>query len=129
MRWYRKAADRGEAGAECKLAAGYLLGFGVPQDDAEAVRWLRKAAAQGTASAQYKLGTMYQSGEGVSQDLGEAYFWLNLAAAAEKEPGRREEIAAQRDAAASNLTDQALLQTRERVRQWNAEHSLESRAQ
>ncbi|MGO9938977.1 MAG: tetratricopeptide repeat protein [Terracidiphilus sp.] len=88
--------------------------------------WLRKVAAQGTASAQYELGSMYKAGEGVAQDYAEAYFWFNLAAASEREPVRRGEIAGQRDAAASNLKGDVLAQTRERVRQWNAEHPSDS---
>src|SRR5208282_5897662 len=119
MRWYRKAGENGNAAAQCRLGAAYLLGMGVPQDNALAAAWLRKAAAQGAVAAQYQLGSMYQAGEGVAQDYAEAYFWFNLADAAEKEPVRQEEIVAQRDAAASNLPETVLAQTRERVRRWN----------
>ncbi|HUD55782.1 MAG TPA: tetratricopeptide repeat protein [Terracidiphilus sp.] len=129
MRWYRKAGENGNVAAQCRLGAAYLLGMEVPQDNALAAEWLRKAAAQGAAAAQYQLGSMYQAGEGVAQDYAEAYFWFNLAAAAEKEPFRQEEIVAQRDAAASNLPETVLVQTQERVRQWNTEHSTEPSAE
>jgi TPR repeat protein len=129
MRWYRKAGENGNAAAQCRVGAAYLLGVGLPQDNAQAAMWLRKAAAQGTASAQYQLGSMYQAGEGVAQDYAEAYFWFNLAAAAEREPVRQEQIAVQRDAAASNLPETVLAQTQERVRQWNTEHPSEPKAE
>jgi len=51
-RWYRKAAEQGDAGAQYNLGVMYKNGQGVKQDHAEAVRWLRKAAEQGHANAQ-----------------------------------------------------------------------------
>ena len=44
----------------------YGQGYGVPEDDAEAVRWYQMAAEQGHAGAQYNLG--YADGEGVPDD-------------------------------------------------------------
>ena len=55
-------------------------GYGVLQDDAEAVRWYRLAADQGHAKAQYNLGVMYDNGDGVPQDYAEAVSWYRLAA-------------------------------------------------
>ena len=52
VRWYRLAAEQGNAGAQLNLGAMYSNGEGVPQDDAEAVRWYRLAAEQGNAGAQ-----------------------------------------------------------------------------
>jgi hypothetical protein len=59
----------------------YLIGIGVPQDDAEAARLYRLAAEQGHENAQYRLGWMYTDGKGVPQDDVLAYMWSNLAAA------------------------------------------------
>ena len=42
----------------------YADGYGVPEDDAEAVRWHRLAADQGHAGGQNNLGLMYANGEG-----------------------------------------------------------------
>jgi len=40
----------------------YANGYGVIEDDVEAVKWYRKAADQGDATAQYNLGVMYKNG-------------------------------------------------------------------
>src|SRR5689334_23216809 len=39
----RKAAENGDATAQCGLGSCYLNGDGVPKDQAEAVKWFRKA--------------------------------------------------------------------------------------
>ena len=49
VKWYRKAADQGDAFAQYNLGVMYDNGEGVPQDQAEAVKWYRKAAEQGDA--------------------------------------------------------------------------------
>jgi hypothetical protein len=77
----RRAAERGEAEAQARLAAMCYLGKGVPRDVAEAVKWFRLASAQGDATAQGCLGTMYALGDGVPQDRVQAYAWLLLASA------------------------------------------------
>ena len=94
MRWYRLAADQGHAGAQYNLGWMYDKGYGVPEDDAEAVRWYRLAADQGLAGAQHNLGLMYANGEGVLQDNVTAHMWFNIAGANGAEFGRdnREKI-------------------------------------
>ena len=47
----------GDANAQYGLGVMYHNGYGVKQDDFEAVNWYRKAAEQGHASAQYSLGS------------------------------------------------------------------------
>ena len=70
VRWYRLAAEQGEAIAQNNLGLMYSNGWGVPQDYAEAIRWYRLLAEQGKAGAQNNLGVMYDSnGRGVPQDL------------------------------------------------------------
>jgi uncharacterized protein len=68
LKWYRKAADQGNANAQFNLGKMYDDGDGVPQDHAEALKWYLKAADQGNASAQFNLGKMYDNGQGVPQD-------------------------------------------------------------
>ena len=80
VKWYRKAAEQGDADAQFNLALMYDYGRGVTEDDAEAVRWYRKAAEQGGARAQLNLGVMYYSGNGVLQDTIAAHMWFNIAA-------------------------------------------------
>ncbi len=43
-------AQQGDSSAQTNLGLMYDNGWGVPQDDVEAVRWYRLAAAQGDAS-------------------------------------------------------------------------------
>ena len=59
VKWYRLAADQGDASAQYNLGVMYANGQGVPQNHAEAVKWYRLAADQGNASAQFNLGDMY----------------------------------------------------------------------
>ena len=63
VKWYRLAAEQGDASAQSKLGAMYANGQGVAQDYAEAVKWYRRAAEQGVAIAQTILGLMYGNGE------------------------------------------------------------------
>ena len=57
----------------------YMLGEGVPKDDAKAFEWTQKAAAQGEEDAQFRLGMAYYFGNGVATDNVLAYAWSNLA--------------------------------------------------
>ena len=59
FKWYRLAANQGNADAQFSLGEMYAEGRGVPQDQAEAAKWYRKAADQGDAKAQYSLGIHY----------------------------------------------------------------------
>ena len=47
VKWYRKAADQGDAIAQYQLGRCYYNGEGVQQDYAEAIKLYRKAAEQG----------------------------------------------------------------------------------
>jgi uncharacterized protein len=50
-KWFRKAADQGNAKAQHVMGMAYFEGQGVIKDAAEAVKWYRKAADQGYANA------------------------------------------------------------------------------
>ena len=65
VRWFRLAAEQGDAIAQFTLGLRHADGRGVPQDDVEAVRWYRLAAEQGDAEAQRNLEWMYANGRGV----------------------------------------------------------------
>ena len=80
VKWYRRAAEQGDAYAQNNLGFMYDNGHGVPQDYAEAVKWYRRAAEQGDAYAQHNLGFMYDEGHGVPQDYAEAVKWYRRAA-------------------------------------------------
>ena len=81
VKWYREAAEQGNAKGQFNLGMMYNKGQGVPQDYAEAAKWYRKAAEQGFAEAQNNLGMMYHAGQGVPQDYAEAARWYRKAAA------------------------------------------------
>mgnify|MGYP001068180095 CR=1 FL=1 len=80
LRILKADAEKGVAGAQFRLGMMYDLGFGVPEDDQEAVKWYRLAAKQGVAQAQSNLGMMYDFGYGVQKDNKEAFKWYRLAA-------------------------------------------------
>ena len=80
MKWYRKAAEQGNARAQCNLGVCFDYGKGVDKDEKEAVKWFTKAAEQGNARAQCNLGVCYQNGQGVSKDEKEAVKWFTRAA-------------------------------------------------
>ena len=101
VKWYRIAADQGNAQAQFNLGVIYENGEGVPQDYKEAMKWYRMAADQGNSQAQFNLGVMlkwyrmaadqgnaqdqfnlgvmYYNGTGVPQDFAEAYAWWSVA--------------------------------------------------
>ena len=69
MRWYRKAAELGNAQAQTRLA--YLLDNS--EENKEALEWYQKAAEQGYPEALYGLGIMYAAGEGVTPNEAKAF--------------------------------------------------------
>lgn len=75
-----KKAEEGDAQSQYQLANQYWLGWGVPQNPAEAVKWYTKAADQGSVQAQYSLAEIYANGEGVEQNHSEAMKWYSKAA-------------------------------------------------
>ena len=81
VRWFRLAAEQGNANAQFNLGVMYANGEGVLKDEAEALRWFRLAAEQGNANAQNNLGVMYFTGEGVLKDDVLAHMWSNIAGA------------------------------------------------
>jgi TPR repeat protein len=119
VKWYRKAADQGNAEAQFWLGAAYYLNRGVPQDYAEAVKWYGKAADQGNAAAQASLGAMYSVGQGVPQDYVQSHKWLNLAASRiPASDAEREVVVKLRDAVAAEMTPAQIAEAQKRAREW-----------
>ena len=81
-RWYRSAADQGNAAAQVALGDVYYYGQGVPEDFAQGIFWYRQAAEQGYARAQNQLGYCYfvNSLTQGSTDLAESAVWYRRAA-------------------------------------------------
>jgi hypothetical protein len=59
VKWFRKAAEQGNAAAQASMGHLYEEGKEVAKDYKEAEKWFRKAAKQGNAAAQSRLGLMY----------------------------------------------------------------------
>jgi len=76
----RDTAMKGDADAQCRLAALYVSGEGVLIDLQEALGWYRMAADQGNVVAQMELGKIFEEGRGVAKDSYEALKWYRLAA-------------------------------------------------
>jgi len=81
FKFFTKAAEQGNAGAQLMLGVMYYEGEYVSQDYKEAAMWLIRSAEQGKADAQAYLSRMYYYGQGVPEDYVQAYKWCNLAAA------------------------------------------------
>jgi TPR repeat protein len=94
VKWYRKAAEQGDADAQFRIGVSYYDGEGIAKDAVEAVKWYRKAAEQGLADAQTNLGNCYYNGEGVAKDAVEAYAFYNLASVTNKVALKNRDLAA-----------------------------------
>ena len=80
VEWVRKAAAQRYAPAEFQMGQLYDFGFGVPQNDRDALEWYRKAAEHGSAGGQRSVGDFYRKGRTVPADAAEAARWYRLAA-------------------------------------------------
>jgi TPR repeat protein len=79
VKWYRKAAEQGDANAQFILGARFMQGQGA-KDSVEAVKWWREAAEQGNASTQFVIHEAPSEVEGVAKDPVEAVKWYRKAA-------------------------------------------------
>lgn len=77
---FRPLAEENDVGAQLRLGGMYILGQGVPKDNAEGLKWIRRAAEQGNPRTQTGLGGMCRSGAGAPQDYQEAVKWYRKAA-------------------------------------------------
>ena len=55
VKWYRKAADQGNAAAQRNMGIMYFTGQGVARDYREAVNWFQKATDNGDEWAKEQL--------------------------------------------------------------------------
>ncbi len=76
----RRAADRGFAMAQYRLAKLYERGEGVPVDLSVARQWTERAAAAGNRRAMHDLGVYFARGEGAPLDEAAAFRWFRQAA-------------------------------------------------
>jgi len=89
VKYYRQAADMGNADAQNYLGWCYRNGLGIQKNETEAAKWYRKAAEQGNAFAQNQLGWFYQNGlGGIQKNETEAAKWYRKAAEQGDESGQ-----------------------------------------
>ncbi|MCD4716810.1 MAG: caspase family protein, partial [Desulfobacterales bacterium] len=90
LKWFQKAAEKGNAAAQNYIGLIYHEGKGVKRDTAEALRWFQKAADQGHAGAQGHMarikndlekGSFFDKGLAYyeNKDLQEALKWFQRA--------------------------------------------------
>ena len=73
-------AKKGDGRSQLFIGLMYDSGWGVLQNDKQAVKWYTLAAEQGDAYAQGNLGVMYDNGRGVLENDKTAVKWYTLAA-------------------------------------------------
>ena len=85
----KEDAEKGEAGAQLKLAGYYFLGQGgLEQSYEKAFYWTNKAAEQGNTLAQATIGNSYFTGRGVIQSDEKAFYWAKKSAEGNDETGQ-----------------------------------------
>jgi uncharacterized protein len=77
----QQSAGQGDAKAQARLGAMYLLGSGVEKNEQQAAEWMLKAANQGHVEAEVIVAAMYDRGLGVKNDVKMANKWYEKAAA------------------------------------------------
>jgi TPR repeat protein len=85
LKWFKAAADQGQACAQWYLGECYRVGTGVIQDPFEATAWFRMSAEQGYIDAQNSLGEMLRDYPCIDEaettkKRQEAKKWFRLAA-------------------------------------------------
>jgi TPR repeat protein len=66
--------------SQLKLGLFYEHGYGVPNDNKEALKWYRKSAENGNDLARSILASMYERGDSGIQDYAEALKWYRKGA-------------------------------------------------
>ncbi len=77
----QKLAGEGDAKAQARLGAMYLLGSGVEKNEQKAAEWFLKSANHGNVDAQLIIAAMHDRGMGVKSDVKMAIKWYEKAAA------------------------------------------------
>src|SRR5690606_32920114 len=87
-RWWGRAAEKNDPGAQYNLGAVYLHGQSVAADAARALYWFKRAAERGHLLAQTNLGLAYLDGRGTTRDDILGAMWLTVAARRGEEGAR-----------------------------------------
>jgi len=84
-KWYKLAADQGDASAQHSLG-NYYFNSG---SYTTATNWYKQSAEQGLAEAQADLGASYGLGQGVPQSYIYAHMWSNISSLTGFDKGAR----------------------------------------
>ena len=99
----------------------YEVGYGVPQNSAEAMKWFRRAADQGDYDGQSWVSVMYRDGKGVPIDFVRAYMWASLAAQNTEHarvPHSKQSALSNRDFIATMMTPAQIAEAQKLAREW-----------
>jgi hypothetical protein len=126
LRWFRLAAEQGDALSQDNLGLFYLTGRGCQKDFKKAARWYRLSADQGEDDAQVATGVMFGNGYGVPQDDVQAYMWFTLAIASTQRHGYPPEVlqialnraTRDRDIVARGMTQNQIAEAQRLAREW-----------
>ena len=122
MRWYRKAAEGGSLVAECRLAAGYLLGRAshpIPHRPPYGFGRRQRRAWSLPSRSWAACTNRARRGAGLCRSV-----LLDIAGRQPGDaPSKRNELAERRDTLGSHVTEAAVGQAQERVRKWVEDHS------
>jgi TPR repeat protein len=72
-------AEQGDAAAQLWLGSMYSTGYGVPEDDPQALHWIHASAHQGHVDAQVALGGIYFLGRDTAPDYVQSQMWMHIA--------------------------------------------------
>ena len=79
-KYFKKAAENGDALAQSTYGSCLLEGSGVEKDHTQAATCFMKSAMQGNSDGLVNLGMCYGRADGVQQNLIEAYKFIGTAA-------------------------------------------------
>jgi TPR repeat protein len=80
LKWYRKAAERGEGQSQYRVGEAYQHGIGVGKDLEQAIDWFQRAAEQTNSSAAVKLARIHENSSTPGKESSEALKWYRKAA-------------------------------------------------
>ena len=119
IRWFRRAAELGDADAQGQLGRFYLEGQGVPRDEREAFHWYSTAAKNYNPYAYVVLARLYLHGTGTERDLVTALANADIALKVlnNSETYELERAKALKSAIAAQLSSDQIQQARQRARE------------
>jgi TPR repeat protein len=79
-KWYRRAAEEGDAPSRVRLANILVQHLGRAADYEEARHWCEEAAKQDYSPGAFCVGLLWERGLGVAQDFAQAAKWYSRAA-------------------------------------------------